>query len=438
MTDRMAATGLPLTLHAYRLLTLAAAPLAPMLLTRRLQRGKEDGGRIDERYGRCRLARPPGPLVWMHGASVGEINAVIPLVERLRARGAAVLVTSGTVASAQLAKTRLPQGAVHQFVPLDSPRFVARFLDHWRPDIALFAESDLWPNLILTSAARDIPLILINGRLSERSFDRWRSWPRTIAALLNRFDLCLAQSDADAKRYASLGAPSVGMTGNLKLDVPAPEADARTHDTLTGAIGGRVVVVAASTHDGEEVAMFDVHQRLRRGFPDLLTIVVPRHANRGGIIADSARAASLQTALRSRGELPGNDTDIYIADTFGELGSIYRLSHVVFMGGSLVTHGGQNPIEPVKLGAAILHGPHVWNFAEIYAALDGAGGAEQVDDAHSLAARIDGWLSDGRARERASAAALRAIGPLCGALDRTLTALEPRLARLPVAGLGHA
>src|SRR5437016_13898102 len=208
--------GLPLTLHAYRLLTAAATPLAPALMSHRLKRGKELAARLNERYGESALARPPGPLVWVHGASVGELLAVIPLIERIGEKGFAVLCTSGTVTSANLAEQRLPKGAIHQFVILDTPRFVKRFFDHWQPDLALFVESDLWPNLIVTNAARGIPLILVNARISERSFNRWRRVPATIGALLRCFDLCLAQSAAHAERYRELGAARVVVTGDRK------------------------------------------------------------------------------------------------------------------------------------------------------------------------------------------------------------------------------
>src|SRR6476661_6306197 len=338
----------------------AAAPFLPLLLSYRLRRGKEDATRLKERRGETDIARPAGPLVWVHGASVGEITAVLPLIEHLCKEGFAVLVTSGTTTSAELAQHRLPPGAVHQFVPLDVPKFAERFLDHWRPDLALFVESDLWPNLVLASAARKIPLVLLNGRLSQRSFTRWSRIPQTIGALLKRLDLCLAQSPADAERYAQLGGQRVAMTGNLKLDVPAPPAEPAAVDALRAAIAGRPVIAAASTHAGEEAAVMDAHQRLRRRFPGLLTIIVPRHPHRGAEIAELARAATLTPALRSRGETLDARTDIYVADTMGELGLVYRLSPVVFMGGSLVEPGGQNPIEPIKLGAAILHGPHVW------------------------------------------------------------------------------
>jgi 3-deoxy-D-manno-octulosonic-acid transferase len=417
----------PLTLQAYRLLTAAALPAADLLLNYRLKRGKEHPERLPERRGVSSVARPEGPLVWLHSASVGELLAVLPLIERIVARDITVLITAGTVTAAELAERRLPPGVIHQFAPVDTPQFVGRFLNHWKPDLALFVESDLWPNLIMAAAKRQIPLILVNGRVSERSFRRWRMAPRTIGALLSRFDLCLAQSAEDAARYAGLGAPRYVTTGNLKLDVPAPPADTGNLWALQAAVGPRPVIAATSTHPGEETVVIDVHRKLKHSFPGLLTILVPRHPERGRGIAEIARVAGLNFALRSNGELPERDTDIYIADTLGELGLIYRIAPIVFVGGSLVGHGGQNPIEAAKLGAAILHGPHVWNFAEIYAALDAAGGAELVTDTGKLTVRIGAWLKDAEARNQVAQTGLRAMDTLAGALERTVSALDPYL-----------
>jgi 3-deoxy-D-manno-octulosonic-acid transferase len=421
---------LPLALRAYQLGSALGTPIASQLLLRRQKRGKEHPERLKERLGRASVPRPKGPLVWVHGASVGEMLAAISLIERLRARDFAVLVTSGTVTSAALAEQRLPSGVLHQFVPLDAPRFVRRFLDHWRPGLALFVESDLWPNLICSCAKRRIPMIIINGRLSERSFSRWRRVPGVIAALLNRFDLCLAQSAIDAERYAKLGAPRVSATGNLKLDVPALPADEAALRRLRDIVGKRPVMLAASTHADEETVIIGAHRRLRAKFPTLLTVIVPRHPPRGESIAESAKAAGLAVALRSRRAQPMPDIGVYIADTLGELGLMYRLAPIVFMGGSLASHGGQNPIEPIRLGAAIIHGPHVWNFAEIYAALDGARGAQQIAGEEELAARLSLWLADPAARQAAAQAAAETIAKLSGALDRTWAALDPYLIQL--------
>lgn len=420
----------PATLTAYSFLSTALTPLAPLWLARRLKRGKEHAGRIGERRGFSHMGRPPGPLIWIHGASVGELTTVFPLIDRIHAQGFAVLVTSGTLTSAQIAQQRLPKGVIHQFVPLDAPRFVRRFLDHWGPDLALFIESDLWPNLIMETATRRVPLILINGRLSPNSFQRWTYLQGMIGGLLRHFDLCLARTPADAKRFSDLGAPRVVTAGDIKLDVPAPAANADKLRMAKQAFGDRPVIAAASTHPGEEAAIIEAHQQLRSRFPNLLTVVAPRHPERGPGIAEIASVARLPSALRSRGQLPDNSTAVYVADTIGELGIIYRLAPIVFIGGSLVTHGGQNPIEPAKLGAAILHGPHVQNFAELYEALDNAHGAEQVLDAHSLTARMGTWLNDPTARKRVADAARTTVESLGGALERTLSALDPYLLQL--------
>jgi 3-deoxy-D-manno-octulosonic-acid transferase len=428
--ERSVRNNLPLALRAYQLGSALGTPIASQLLLQRRKRGKEHPERLRERLGHASVARPNGPLVWVHGASVGEMLAAVPLIERLRTQDFAVLVTSGTVTSAALAEQRLPNGVVHQFIPLDAPRFVRRFLDHWRPGLALFVESDLWPNLICSCARRKIPMIVINGRLSERSFKRWRRVPGVIAALLARFDLCLAQSAADAERYAKLGAPRVSATGNLKLDIPALPADEAVLQRLRDIVGKRPVVVAASTHTGEEAAIVGAHGRLRAKFPTLLTIIVPRHPGRGESIAEMAKAAGLAVALRSRRAQPMPDIGVYVADTLGELGLMYRLGSIVFMGGSLASHGGQNPLEAIRLGAAIVHGPHVWNFADIYAALDSARGAKPVIDEEALAAQLGTWLTDPAARQASATAAAATIKKLGGALERTWTALHPYLIQL--------
>lgn len=422
--------SLPMTLRVYQKLSAAAMPLAPALIKRRLKQGKEDPARIGERRGMSEGARPHGPLVWIHGASVGEILAAAALIEKLRALNIRILLTSGTVTSAAIVANRFPADIIHQYVPYDSPRYVARFLDHWRPSLALFIESDLWPNLILTSAARRLPMVLINGRMSHRSFPRWRRVRGTISALLGRFDVCLAQSLVDAERFAALGSRNVITTGNLKLDVAAPPADPVRLERLMSVTRGRPIVVAASTHPGEEEILLEVHRTLAGFFPSLLTVIVPRHPKRGEAIAHTVAVSGLELALRSREELPTATTDIYVADTMGELGLFYRLAQIVFMGGSLVEHGGQNPIEAVKLGASIVHGPHVFNFTEVYEALDRTGGARKADTQEALVKQLGQLLADPAARKSAAAASGRVVDELGGALDRTLAALEPYLLQL--------
>src|SRR5580698_7127926 len=424
------ANALPMTLRVYRRLSSVAIPFAPALIKRRLKQGKEDPARVAERRGLSADLRPLGPQVWIAGASGGEVLAAAALIEKLRALNIRILLSSGTVTSAAIVAKRFPPDIIHQYVPYDSPRYVARFLDHWRPSLALFVESDLWPNLILSSAARRLPMVLINGRMSHRSFPRWRRVSGTISALLGQFEVCLAQSRVDAERFTVLGSRNVITTGNLKFDVPAPPADLARLERLMSVTRGRPLIVAASTHPGEEEILLEAHRTLAGFFPSLLTVIVPRHPGRGEAIARMIEGNRLHASLRSREELPTATTDIYVADTMGEMGLFYRLSPIVFMGGSLVQHGGQNPIEAVKLGASIVHGPHVFNFTDVYEALDSVGGARTADTEEALVKQLGQLLASRDARAAMSAASQRVVGELGGALERTLTALEPYLLQL--------
>src|ERR1700712_4212455 len=267
------ANPLPMTLRVYQKLSAAMVPLAPALIKRRLKQGKEDPARVGERRGMTADVRPHGPLVWIHGASVGEVLAAAALIEKLRALNLRILITSGTVTSADIVARRFPPDVIHQYVPYDSPRYVARFLDHWQPSLALFIESDLWPNMILAGAAPRLPMVLINGRMSHRSFPRWRRISKTIEALLGSFEVCLAQSDIDAGRFTALGSRNVVTTGNLKLDVQPPPADDARLQRLMAVTRGRPVIVAASTHPGEEEMLGEMHRELAGYFPGLLSVI---------------------------------------------------------------------------------------------------------------------------------------------------------------------
>jgi 3-deoxy-D-manno-octulosonic-acid transferase len=420
----------PLSLGAYRAATWLATPFAGPLLSLRLNKGKEDALRIDERRGVAGLSRPPGPLVWLHGASVGEALSLLPLVERLTQDGRHTLMTTGTLTSARLLETRLPGGALHQFAPLDAPGFARRFFQHWRPDLGLIAESELWPNMILEAARAKTALAMVNARMSERSHRRWTRAPAFIGALLKHVDIALAQSPGDADRLLELGVPKARVIGNLKYDAPAPPVDRAELAALSGLTSGRQIWIAASTHEGEERIAAEAHRRLAAEFPDALTLIAPRHPDRGEGILAQLQALGLSCALRSRGERPAPETAIYICDTMGELGLFYRLAGVVLVGKSLTSSGGQNPIEPAKLACAILHGPDVKNFADAYALLDREGGAMVVHDAAEIGAALIALFADSgrlRAMARAAASAVERQG---GAVDRALAALEPHLRTL--------
>ena len=417
-------------LLAYRAATAALSPFAPALLRWREGRGKEDGARLRERLGFAGEPRPGGPLAWLHGASVGEGLALLPLVDRLVARGVNVLLTTGTVSSSRVLSARLPAGATHQFLPVDAPRFVRRFFDYWRPDIALVAESELWPNLFHAAHERAIPLVLVNARLSPRSFGRWKRFPGAIAPLLRRVDLVLAQTRDDAARLVQLGAPRVRVAGNLKYDVPPPPVDSSRLAELAAAVGGRPTWLAASTHPAEDEIIVNAHVRLAIGYPGLLTIIAPRHVGRGAEIAALAESRGARAALRSRGQRIDRETGIYVADTMGELGLFYRLAGVVFVGKSLGgAEGGQNPIEPGALGKAIVFGPNMQNFTDITRSFLLKDAAIQIRDPEELERVIDTLLQSGPRRTELGKNALAVVADNLGAVHRTAEMILPVLAR---------
>lgn len=412
----------------YRVAGLAARPLVPLVLAMRAARGKEDRTRSGERYGRSKIKRPDGRLIWVHAASVGETNAVMPLIQRLSAAGFRVLFTSTTVTSANIAAQRLPSTAIHQFGPLDIAPYVDRFLNHWRPEFVVFVESELWPTIITRLEENVVPLVVVNARLSERSYRGWRRVRVIAHYLFERIGLVLAQSEEDGARFRSLGAGKVLVTGNLKFDSPPLTADPDELERLQSAIAQRPVWVAASTHDGEEAMVADAHRLIRERIPGVLTVLAPRHPERGAAVREVLASRRLSVAQRSRGEPLLREIDVYLADTLGELGLFYRAAPVAFLGGSMVSRGGQNPIEPAKLVTAVLHGPHVFNFTDIYAVLDKAAPTPSVSDARSLADAVVSLLAAPRTAADLAAAAAKVLTPLSGALDATMLALRPYMA----------
>lgn len=415
----------PLPLRIWQGLTAVSGPLLRAVLSARLKHGKELPERMRERLGIAARPRPEGHLLWCHGASVGEALSALPLLDRFLAAHPDwhALMTTGTVTSARLLAERLPERAFHQFIPLDHPGWVARFLDHWRPDAGVWLESDLWPNLLQAAAARQIPLLLANARLSETSFRHWQRLPRSIQHLLECFQTILAQDDAAARRFTQLSGRTVSAPGNLKDDAPPLPYDPVALDALRDATASRTLWLAASTHPGEEAVILAAHPLMQQDLPNLLTVIVPRHPHRGAEIAAQVAATGLTPARRSVAEPLTPATDIYIADTMGELGVFYRLADVAFVGGSLVRHGGQNILEPALLETAILHGPHLFNFASILATFTACGASRTVFDAASLAEAARLLLHDVSLRNKMATIARQAAASRQGATDKTLAAL---------------
>ncbi len=417
-------------LAAYRATTGFAEPLVGSLLRRRLARGKEDADRLPERFGRPGRVRPKGPIVWIHAASVGESISILPIINELGRLlpSATVLLTTGTVTSGRVMGERLPRNAFHQFVPVDTPSAVRAFLDYWQPGLALWVESELWPNMLHETKLRQIPIVLLNARMSDRSFRRWRRAKVMAAELLGTFDLCLAQDDDVAAKLEALGARHVEIPGNLKLVGEPLPFDADALAELQSAVRNRPVWLLASSHDGEEQLGAFTHRDLAAHIPHLLTVIVPRHPQRGPQIAASLEPL-FRVARRSKGELPGPDTEIYVADTLGELGVFYRLSPLAVMGGSFVPRGGQNPLEPARLGVAVLSGPHIGNFRDIYRVLAASGGAEVLASNDQLTQRAGQLLTDGLELQKRGLAAAKAAGTKVP-LVRTFELLAPYLRNL--------
>nr|WP_158044625.1 3-deoxy-D-manno-octulosonic acid transferase [Skermanella pratensis] len=419
----------------YRGLTEIGGPAIRLYLARRRAAGKEDPARGPERLGCASVHRPSGPLAWFHAASVGESLSVLVLINRLLERypDLNVLVTTGTVTSAELMARRLHARAIHQYVPVDRMPYVRRFLDHWRPDLALWIESEIWPNLLCEIGRRRIPAALVNARMSAGSFRNWSRVPGFIGPLLRTFSLCLAQTELEADRLRRLGARDVRCVGNLKFSAEPLPADPAALAVLRQAFGDRPLWLLASSHPGEEAIAADVHTALRDRLPGLLTVIVPRHPQRGGEVSGLLDERGLASAVRSTGGLPGPEHEVYVADTVGELGLFFRLAPVVCVGGSLVPIGGHNPVEPAQLGCAVIHGPHMTNFSEVAAQLQAGQAAVAIRDGEELAREVGRLLTDDADRSRLAKAAGAVADRNRRVVDAVLDALAPTLAAAGIA-----
>lgn len=417
---------LPLALYAAA--TGMLEPLAPVLLRRRAAAGKEDASRLPERLARATTPRPEGPLVWLHGVSVGESLSLLPLVDALRARrpDISVLVTSGTVTSAAVLAKRLPAGVIHQFAPVDSPGAARRFLDHWRPAAALFVESELWPNLISAAKARHVRLALLSARMTEGSAAGWARVAGSASALLSAFDLVMPQDAAAGERLARLGA-RVGPHLNLKALADAPPVDQGLADEIKAWAADRKIVLAASTHPGEEPLIAEAFQATLRDVPAVL-VVAPRHPERGPEVQAALQALGLRGARRAAGEPLRPETVAYVADTLGELGAFYAAADAVVLGGSFVAGvGGHNPLEAARLGCAIVTGPHVANAESLYAALFAEAAALPAADRDVLARHLRGLLRNPAIARRIGEAAQDLATREAKALEAALALIEPLL-----------
>ena len=419
-------------LLGYRMAGIALYPLAGPYLGYRAMKGKEDRSRRLERLGYASLPRPRGPLVWAHAASVGETIAIMPLIRELRRREIHVLLTTGTVTSANLVQSRLADEVIHQYVPLDVKFSIKRFIAYWKPDACVTAESEIWPTTVSELARRHIPQIRVNARISDRSFERWSNHGSIAEALFEKMALVVAQSDLDAERFRDLGAWPVIVSGNLKSDTDPPPCDETLLSRYSKEIGSRQTWAAISTFEGEEQAVATVHRALKPKNGQL-TILVPRHPDRADAIEAMLKEAGLTVSRRSRNDTMTPETDVFLGDSIGEMGLYLRLTEIAFVGKSLTeAKGGQNPLEPAMLGCAVLSGPHVQNFRDAYQHLVRKGGARIVKDVEMLAKAVHYLMINDLARSKMIDAGEDAMDEMRGALAKTVKALEPYINPLTV------
>ncbi|MEQ1789010.1 MAG: 3-deoxy-D-manno-octulosonic acid transferase [Rickettsiales bacterium] len=413
--------------NIYKAIISALKPLIYLWLRIRLMRGKESKSRFRERFGFASTTRPNGTLLWIHAASVGEVNSVLLFIEQIQSRFSDVniLLTTGTLTSAQLIAKLNPKKVIHQFVPVDTPEATNRFLNHWQPDIGFWVESELWPNLVINAKERGCFMVIINGRMSVKSCDSWQKYASSmINKMLNCFEQVFAQSEDDAQRFRKLGAKDVRYVGNLKYDADPLLCKEADLFVMQQEIGARPLWLAASTHANEEEQLVKTHQILATTHPDLLTIIAPRHPQRG---AEIAKLLSMygKVALRSLDHKITPDVKFYIADTIGELGLFYRLCEIVFMGGSLIEHGGQNPLEAARLRCCILTGTHTENFSDMFAEMENLSIAIRIKNTSELAAQIDKLMKDSDAIVKMQMLTKEWLRTKSGTIDRIIDILTP-------------
>lgn len=410
----------------YRMIGFCLRPVIPFYLFLRTVRGKEERGRQKERLGKIHKTRPQSPLIWLHAASVGETLALVPLIHYILSLKINVLLTTGTVTSSSLIKKLFGNRLIHQYAPLDLDVVMRRFISHWKPDLVLVCESEIWPLRIKELAKMHIPQILVNAHMSERSFKAWQKHPVLAKHIFKHIDLVIGQNERDVAYYHALGVKSVALSGNLKADVlPVEDQALLTH--YRSAIGNRPVWAALSTHEGEEEIAFEVHRILKDYLPNLLTIIVPRHPERLEDLIGKCNNKHLRFVRRSHNAVPEANTDILWGDTIGEMGLFLRLSKVSFLGKSLCGGGGHNPLELAFFRSAILTGPHVSNFQEMFEQFLAREAAYMIQDTKQLAIQVYKLLTNEALRQEMVDKAYEIATGMAGALERTLKLLEPFL-----------
>ena len=352
----------------YRIIINLIILISPLIILIRLIKNKEDKIRFKEKFCFFSKKRGNGKLIWFHGSSVGEILSIIPLIEKLEKKKSInkILVTSSTLSSSKVLSKFKLRKTIHQFFPIDSNSLTKKFINYWNPSAAIFVESEIWPNMLVNIKKKSIPLILLNARIIKKSYNRWRMIPATSNILFKSFDICFSQNKETTKYLKSLGSKKIKFIGNLKFSESKTQKNNNFDSNLKKIFKSKKIWCAASTHNTEEKICALAHKKLKNKYKNLLTIIIPRHIQRSNNIINEIENLDLKVQKRSAGNKIGKNTDVYLVDSYGESKSFYKICKTVFLGGSLINHGGQNPLESARLGCKILHGPNVQNFSEVY------------------------------------------------------------------------
>ncbi|MCZ2328107.1 lipid IV(A) 3-deoxy-D-manno-octulosonic acid transferase [Bartonella sp. F02] len=415
----------------YRMISFCLQPLVSFYFLLCSVCRKEERKRQKERLGKSCKLRPQSPLIWFHAASIGETFALFSLINYILSLKINVLLTTGTMTSSTLAKQYFGNRLIHQYAPLDLELTMRRFIQHWKPDLVVVCESEIWPFRIQELAKRRIPQIIVNAHMSERSFKAWQKQFTFAKHIFKHIDMVIGQNERDIAHYRALGVKSVALSGNLKADV-FPVVDQALFTRYRNAVKNRPVWAAVSTHEGEEKIAFEVHKILKKYLPNLLTIIVPRHPERSEDILKEYSDGSLHFVRRSSNTIPNANTDILFGDTIGEMGLFLRLAQVAFIGKSLCEYGGHNPLELAVLGTAILTGPHVSNFQDMFEQFLSRDAARVVTNSQQLADQVYKFLTNEELRQKMVERAYAVANGMTGALERTLKELEPFLQPLVI------
>ena len=379
----------------YKILTNLILFFSPIIILIRLFKKKEDPIRFKEKFGFYSKKRLKGKLIWFHGASVGEILSVVPLIEKLENNREIkqILVTSNTLSSSKILSKLKLKKTIHQFFPIDTNYNTKKFLNYWKPSIAILIDSEIWPNMITNIKKKSIYLVLMNARITNKSFKRWKKFSSYAKTLFQSFDMCLSSSLESKNYLKSLGAKRIKYIGNLKFTQSENNTDTLSKNIRKSFISKKIWC-ASSTHEIEEKICANIHKKLKTKYKNLLTIIIPRHVHRTKKIEQEIKKMGLKVHIHDSQKKIDNQTDIYLVNSFGQTKSFFKVCKTVFLGGSIIKHGGQNPLEAARYGCQILHGPNIWNFKEIYALLKVHKVSSNIINTNQLLNKVDQILSD--------------------------------------------